>query len=171
MCWTSWGNRSQNSVHRRGFGCVAKTPYPCILAESTAVTMFGRNWNLLALYYFTNVIWKDVFLSPNVIVLKCRWHGPLSELFGRPSLSPSPKPSKQIVMNSRHSRLYFGTELMTAAQLGPSQAGWARENLGGPHNSRKMGQLTFHKKIPKIRNFLFLNPSIPFINHMHRYLL
>jgi hypothetical protein len=30
---------------------------------------------------------------------------------------------------------------------------------------------TFHKKNPKIQIFLFLNPIIPFINHMHRYLL
>jgi hypothetical protein len=30
---------------------------------------------------------------------------------------------------------------------------------------------TFHKKNPKFQIFLFLNPVIPFINHMHRYLL
>jgi hypothetical protein len=30
---------------------------------------------------------------------------------------------------------------------------------------------TFHKIIPKFQIFLFLNPIIPFINHMHRYLL
>jgi hypothetical protein len=30
---------------------------------------------------------------------------------------------------------------------------------------------TFHKKNPKFQFFLFFYPIIPFINHMHRYLL
>jgi hypothetical protein len=43
------------------------TPYPCILAESTAVTMFGRNLNLLALFYFS--LYLNLYIQQIVQIL------------------------------------------------------------------------------------------------------
>jgi hypothetical protein len=73
--------------------------------------------------------------------------GGVAELFGRPS--PSPKISDfENPLDSDSACLFVYAFIFYALKTS-----------------------TFHKKIPKFQFFLSLNPIIPFINHMHRYLL